>query len=288
MINTIFTNSNDYLIRERIFQHGKKSAWFRNAIKNNLTVDEDRILDTLENIDYSINEAIEKSVIKFFHPLNQFEFKYGQSCWIFENILFLFNYILDPTSHKKIGLKAAFNKMIIDKENAIYMGKKGAVSLNLAIEKKAISCEIIDLNLLNSIITSNIAHKGKKNVNTSNVNLSLSQSTSHSLIQQTNQQINKSIPSKYPLSKSPVLIQNKKVISSTDIESDESDSIDSEIYEKSNLAQNKILNRSLSKSEISIEENVFILPKKVLKESGIDFSENKSYKISQVFDSGKI
>ena len=262
------------------------------AIINDLTVNEDRILDTLNNLDYSINEAIQKSVIKFFHHINQFEFIFGQSCYIWGNTLFLFNYILDPTRHKKISLNAAFNKVIIDKENALYMGKNGAVSLDIAIKKKAISCEIVDLNLLNSIITSNIAHKRKNNPYTSNIDLKPKSSQIESqpnskAFDQTS--LEKNFDSKLD-KKSPIVLQKKNIVSSTDIESDDTENEDSEVVVKGTNAQDhmhQLLNRSISKSE-QMEENIYIVPKKVLKESGIEFSEKKSYKISQVFDSGKI
>ncbi len=128
------------------------------AIKAELAIPEDKLIDTLnDNQELTINQAIEQSVLKFFHPINNFEFKYDQSCYIFGSNLLLVNYVLNPNDmHHKIGLRAAFNRSVLDRENGVYYSRKGPVSLVLAIEKGYLSCEIVDLNLLNNIITSSI------------------------------------------------------------------------------------------------------------------------------------
>jgi hypothetical protein len=125
-----------------------------------------------------LNESIEKGVVKFFHPINNFEFKYAQSCYIFnESFLFLVNYVIDshdkaggsPGIKKKIGLRKAFNTFIIDKENAVYFSKRGPINLTEAIEKGYISCEVIDLSLVEQLISSyaatnqNILNKYEEN-----------------------------------------------------------------------------------------------------------------------------
>jgi hypothetical protein len=134
----------------------KKKLSLQEAIRSNVVVPEDRVLDTLNDASYSIGEAIEKGIIQFFHPVNKFEFKYGQSCFMFDDVFLLVNFVLDPVSHKKIGLKSAFQRAIIDKDNGLYMGKKTPLPLQTAIEKGLISCEIIEMYLLNAVITSNV------------------------------------------------------------------------------------------------------------------------------------
>lgn len=102
------------------------------AVKLGLVFGDNRIRDTLGNTDYSVNDAIAKGVIKFFHPINNFEFKYALSCYIFNNEwLLLINYVLDPLNRRKIGLKNAFLNMIIDKENNVFHTKKGSSFLDL-------------------------------------------------------------------------------------------------------------------------------------------------------------
>jgi hypothetical protein len=103
-----------------------------------------------------IQEALERGILKFYHPVNNFEFKYGQSCYTFsDNFLFLVNYVLDPSDKsRKIGLKSAFNKFVIDRENSVYFAKKGPpLALVDAIERGLISCEIVDLNLLETVLS---------------------------------------------------------------------------------------------------------------------------------------
>ena len=121
------------------------------AIKSEIAIPEDKLVDTENERELSIPEAIENGVIKFFHPINNFEFKYDQSCYIFGTNLLLVNYVLNPADmHHKIGLRAAFNRNVLDRGNGVYFSRKGPVSLVIAIEKGYLSCEIIDLNLLNA------------------------------------------------------------------------------------------------------------------------------------------
>lgn len=96
------------------------------AVRNGLLFGDNRVRDTLAATDYSLNEAIVRGIVKFFHPINQFEFKYSLSCYIFNNEwLLLVNYVLDPLNRRKIGLKNAFLNLIIDKENNLFNTKKG-------------------------------------------------------------------------------------------------------------------------------------------------------------------
>ncbi|CAF0712708.1 unnamed protein product [Brachionus calyciflorus] len=133
------------------------SYQLKEAIERGLLKPEDRILNTMTNEDFSIEDSIKSGLIKFFHPLNNFEFKYNQSCSIFNNeYVLLVNYVSEPGTRRKIGLKTALNNQVIDRENCVYFKLKKPISLIEAIERGYLSCEIIDLSLLNSIITSNI------------------------------------------------------------------------------------------------------------------------------------
>lgn len=97
------------------------------AVKMGLIFGDNRIKDTLNNTDYSVDEAVAKGLLKFYHPINSFEFKYGLSCFIFNGEwLLLVNYVLDPLNRRKIGLKNAFVNLIVDKENNVFYTKKGS------------------------------------------------------------------------------------------------------------------------------------------------------------------
>ncbi len=125
------------------------------AAERGLLLAESRIKDRRADRSLGVNEALEKGVLKFFHPINNFEFKYGQSCYIFsDSYLFLVNYVLDPQDKaRKIGLKSAFNKFVIDKDNSVYFVKKGPpLALIDAIAKGLISCEVVDLQLMDTIL----------------------------------------------------------------------------------------------------------------------------------------
>lgn len=99
------------------------------AIKSGLVYGDVRVRDTLANTDYALNDAIVRGLVKFYHPINEFEFKYSLSCYIFNNEwLLLVNYVLDPLNRRKIGLKNAFLNLIIDKENNLFYTKKGNYS----------------------------------------------------------------------------------------------------------------------------------------------------------------
>lgn len=96
------------------------------AIKVGVVFGDDRVRDTLTGADYSLGEAIARGLLKFYHPINKFEFKYSLSCYVFNNEwLLLVNYVLDPLNRRKIGLKNAFLNLIIDKENNLFYTKKG-------------------------------------------------------------------------------------------------------------------------------------------------------------------
>lgn len=96
------------------------------AVRAGLVFGDNRVRDTAANTDYSLSEAIVRGLVKFYHPINEFEFKYALSCYIFNNEwLLLVNYVLDPLNRRKIGLKNAFLNLIIDKENNLFNTKKG-------------------------------------------------------------------------------------------------------------------------------------------------------------------
>ena len=123
---------------------------------------DDRIVDTATDTSYTVNEAIARSLVKFYHPANNFEFKYEHSSYIIGARLYLVNYVLDPTHPKrrKIGLKSAFARVIVDKENGHYFGhhakRHGPLTLDAAIDKGLVSCEIVDLKSLHALVQSNI------------------------------------------------------------------------------------------------------------------------------------
>lgn len=154
-----YNHFNEYLIQEsmKIFDtKSNKLYTLKEAIDKHLLKKDDRIIDTQKSKDFSVNESIQNGLIKFFHPLNNFEFKYDQSCSIFnDEFLLLVNYVIEPGTKRKIGLKSAFQNGLIDKQTSVYYKKK-AIDLIKAIEKGYISCEIIDLNLLSSVIASNV------------------------------------------------------------------------------------------------------------------------------------
>lgn len=130
-------------------KQGNKLTLEEAGERGGLIVADNKIRDRRVDRLLTVTEAIEKSVLKFFHPINNFEFKYGQSCYIFgDNYLFLVNFVIDPNDkNKKVGLKNAFNRSILDKENSVYYVKKGPpLPLIDAIEKGLISCEVDNMN----------------------------------------------------------------------------------------------------------------------------------------------
>ncbi|RNA44606.1 microtubule-actin cross-linking factor 1-like isoform X4 [Brachionus plicatilis] len=154
-----YNQFNEYLIQQSmkiVDTKSKEIYQLREAIEHNLIRPNERIVDAHSQQDYSVVEAIENGLIKFFHPLNNFEFKYDQSCSVFKNeFLLLVNYVVEPRTKRKIGLKSAFQNEIINKERSTYFKKKH-IDIIKAIEKSYISCEIINLDLLKSIIASNV------------------------------------------------------------------------------------------------------------------------------------
>lgn len=94
------------------------------AAKMGLLFGDNLVKDTREAVNLSVKVAIEQGVIKFYHPINQFEFKYNLSCAIFNDVLLLINYVIDPMSKRKIGLKNALFNLVIDRENSVFYSKK--------------------------------------------------------------------------------------------------------------------------------------------------------------------
>ena len=212
-----YNQFNEYLIQESMKILDTESNQFyslRDAIERHLLKPEDRIVDCQTKQDYSIVEAIQQGLIKFFHPLNNFEFKYDQSCAIFRNeFLLLVNYVIEPRSKRKIGLKSAFINQIIDKDKSVYYKNK-AYDILKAIQKGYLSCEIIYLDMLNSIITSNLLkyykneleEKDKKNSPTSPL------FSSSTIFTPRTSSTNKILPSKLDTSKSTNLdVRNRSI-----------------------------------------------------------------------------
>lgn len=128
----------------------------KTAIKNNLAISEDHIIDVKNESKLSIRQALEASIIRWFISNENTEYTYYNNSYIFGDNLYLIKYVLDPNDQKKLTLSQAFHRLIVDDQNHFYYGKKGPYSLESAIQKGYISCQTIDLNLLDAIIVSNI------------------------------------------------------------------------------------------------------------------------------------
>jgi len=243
----------------------------KSAIEQDLARPDDQIIDTLEEKSLSINDAIKQKIICFKppQPINttteSVEYVYNKNCYIYNHSLYLFNYILNPNDQRKMDLNETFEKLIIDTENPIYFGKKGPYSLETAIQKGYISCEIIDLNLLNNIITSNI-FKYYPEINNNIDNLQDLDSEQEQQQQQQHQE--------------QVKIEEKE----------------QEIIENLEERENQILLNNVPqflKAKILLKEldplynEKGYLSKSILQESGVKFSERRNYIITEVFDQEK-
>ena len=134
----------------------------RDAIALNIAIPDDRIRDTANQVELTIREALELSIIRFcFADEKNFEYVQRENCFVCDNALYLVSYVLDPRDQKKLNLADAVARQIVDLENMFYFGRKGAYTLDLAIQKGYIASRQIDLNLLNAVVVSNVLKYSK-------------------------------------------------------------------------------------------------------------------------------
>ena len=130
-----------------------------------MAIPDDRIYDVKNQSEISIRKALETSIIRWFVANENTEYIYRNNSYIFGDNLYLIKYVLDPNDQKKLTLDQAFHRLILDDENHFYYGKKGPYPLESAIQKGFISCQTIDLNLLDAIIVSNVFKYSDQKIN---------------------------------------------------------------------------------------------------------------------------
>ena len=126
------------------------------AIERNLMVPDDKIRDVKSGKILDIQDALKKSILRFISTKNNFEYIYGDSCFLYESNLYLVKYIIDQTDSRKLSLRQAVERSVIDYVSFIYFGKKGPCDLNEAMQNGLVACEVVDINLLSAIISSNV------------------------------------------------------------------------------------------------------------------------------------
>ncbi len=254
----------------------------RTAIDLDLAVSDDQIKDTLDEKCVSIRDAIRRDLITFVSPMNpELEYSFSQNIYIYDNSLYLFNYVLNPNDQRKMRLSEAFEKLILDGENPIYFGKRGPYSLESAMQKGYVSCECIDLNLLNNIITSNI-FKYSHTVNNDTIDLhyvNVNDTSQHS--------------TPNPIVPLPLPPQQSSNIDQTSAPELKNCSPHHYYYEEDKQEDESIELPKALKEKIKPKELIPLynekgyLSKAILQESGVKFSERKNYVITDIYDEEK-